>query len=222
MAPRPSARPTKTCWTLAWEAGTAVLDAAGTDAAHVDAVFWGTSRPPFSDGPSLAILAAALGCSNHVGGILASGSTHAGMDALTAAADAVGAGSAQVALVIASDTRRPGPGTGFEPRCGAGAAAIVLAATGGTATIGTRVTRSRPFLDRYRGDGEDDVRDLYDPRLFREEIFLPVVADVTTALASFDVRTWSLPDPDGRLGATIAKLVGGGAPASTAVYERGG
>jgi hydroxymethylglutaryl-CoA synthase len=204
--------------TLAWEAGTAALDAAGIDAAHVDAVFWGTSRPPFSDGPSLAILAAALGCSNHVGGTLASGSTHAGMDALTAAADAVGAGSAQIALVIASDARRPGPGTGFEPRCGAGAAAIVLAATGGTAAIGTRVTRSRPFLDRYRGDGEDDVRDLYDPRLFREEIFLPVVAEVTTALASFDVRTWSLPDPDGRLGATIAKLIGGGAPASTAVY----
>ncbi len=140
------------------------------------------------------------------------------MDALTAAADAVGAGSAQVALVIASDARRPGPGTGYEPRCGAGAAAIVLAATGGTATIGAHVTRSRPFLDRYRGDGEDDVRDLYDPRLFREEIFLPIVAEVTTALASFDVRTWSLPDPDGRLGATIAKLVGGGAPASTAVY----
>ncbi len=80
------------------------------------------------------------------------------------------------------------------------------------------MTRSRPFLDRYRGDGENDVRDLYDGRLFREEIFLPVVAEVASALASFDVRSWSLPDPDGRLGATIAKLVGGGAPASTAVY----
>ena len=32
------------------------------------------------------------------------------------------------------------------------------------------------------------------------------------------MRAWSLPDPDGRLGATVAKLVGGGAPASTAVY----
>ena len=94
----------------------------------------------------------------------------------------------------------------------------MLAASGGTAGLGARVTRSRPFLDRYRGDGEDDVRDLYDGRLFREEIFLPVVAEVATALASFDVRAWSLPDPDGRLGATVAKLVGGGAPASTAVY----
>ena len=64
------------------------------------------------------------------------------------------------------------------------------------------MTRTRPFLDRYRGDGETDLRDLYDARLFREEIFLPVVGEVATALASFDVSAWSLPDPDGRLGAT--------------------
>jgi hydroxymethylglutaryl-CoA synthase len=204
--------------TLAWEAGTAALTAAGIDPQHVDACFWGTARPPFAEGPSQAVLNAALGCSTHVAGTLSAGSTHAGMDALTAAADAIAAGSAQIALVIASDARRPGPGTSFEPRCGAGAAAIVLAGSGGTAALGARVTRSRPFLDRYRGDGENDVRDLYDGRLFREEIFLPVVAEVASALASFDVRSWSLPDPDGRLGATIAKLVGGGAPASTAVY----
>jgi hydroxymethylglutaryl-CoA synthase len=204
--------------TLAWEAGTAALDAAGIEASHVDALFWGTARPPFAEGPSHAILAAALGCTTHAAGVLTAGSTHAGMDALSAAADAVAAGTAQVALVIASDARRPGPGTGFEARSGAGAAAIVLAATGGSAGLGARVTRTRPFLDRYRGDGEDNVRDLYDGRLFREEIFLPVVAEVASALASFDVRAWSLPDPDGRLGATVAKLVGGGAPASTAVY----
>ena len=102
--------------------------------------------------------------------------------------------------MIASDARRPGPGTGFEARSGAGAAAIVLAATGGERRTGCAGHADPPFLDRYRGDGEDNVRDLYDGRLFREEIFLPVVAEVASLLASFDVRTWSLPDPDGRLG----------------------
>ena len=48
------------------------------------------------------------------------------MEALTAAADAIAAGSAQIALVVASDALRPGPGTAFEARCGAGAAAFVL------------------------------------------------------------------------------------------------
>jgi len=204
--------------TLAWEAGTGALRAAGIEADHVDACYWGTSRPPFAEGPSHAFLSAALGLSSHAGGLLCSGSTHAGMDALVAACDAVASGSVQVALVVVSDALRPGPGTAFEARCGAGAAAVVLAASGGTASVGARVTRTRPLLDRYRGDGESDNRDLYDGRLFREEIFLPAVSEVVRTLASFEVGAWSLPDPDGRLGAVVAKLVGGGTPPSAAIY----
>ena len=69
--------------------------------------------------------------------------------------------------------------------------------------------RTRPFLDRYRGDGEIDNRDLYDARLFREEIFLPVVRDGRRARSPRSTsRAWSLPDPDGRLGAVLAKKVG--------------
>jgi hydroxymethylglutaryl-CoA synthase len=140
------------------------------------------------------------------------------MEALLGAADAIAAGSARVALVVASDALRPGTGTGAEARTGAGAAAFLLAAEGGTASLGARVTRSRPFLDRYRGDGEVSTRDLYDARLFREEIFLPVVTEVASALASFDIAVWSLPDPDGRLGGTVAKKVGAGANAATTAY----
>ena len=56
--------------TLAWDAATRALAAAEIDAAHVDAVYWGTSRPPFAEGPSLAFLTAALGCASTVGGAL--------------------------------------------------------------------------------------------------------------------------------------------------------
>jgi hydroxymethylglutaryl-CoA synthase len=204
--------------TLAWDAATHALQAAGVDATDVDALYWGTSRPPFAEGPSHAFLNAALGLRDHAGGALLAGSPHAGMEALLAGADAIGSGSAAIVLVVASDAVRPGPGTGFEGRCGAGAAAVVLGAEGGTASITTRVTRTRPLVDRYRGDGEDALRDLYDPRLFREEIFLPATTEVVQALASFDVQAWSLPDPDGRLGAVLAKKAGAGAPVSTAVY----
>ena len=204
--------------TLAWDAATRALAAAGIEPERVDALHWGTSRPPFAEGPSLAFLAAGLGCATTIAGALYAGSAHAGMEALCGAADAIAAGSARVALVVASDATRPGPGTTFEARSGAGAAAFVLTSDGGSGTIGARVTRTRPFLDRYRGDGEHDNRDLYDARLFREEIFLPVVSDVVDALASFDVRAWSLPDPDGRLGAAVAKRAGTATPASAAVY----
>jgi len=206
--------------TLAWQAADRALAAAGVEAGAVDALFWGTSRPPFAEGPSYAFLAASLSLAPTIGGTLCAGSAHAGMEALAAGADAIAAGSARVALVIASDAVRPGPGTGFEARCGAGAAAIVLAADGAaSATIGTRVMRTRPFLDRYRGDGEIDNRDMYDARLFREEIFLPVVRDVIETLAAFDVRAWSLPDPDGRLGSVLAKGVRATAVPSATVYD---
>jgi hydroxymethylglutaryl-CoA synthase len=209
--------------TLAWLAATRALRAARIESRDVDALFWGTSRPPFAEGPSFSFLAASLSLSSSIGGSLSAGSAHSGLEALGAGADAIGAGSARIALVVASDAVRPGPGTGFEARCGAGAAALVLAVdtfegAAGSATIGTRVTRTRPFLDRYRGDGEIDNRDLYDARLFREEIFLPVVQQVADALAAFDIRAWSLPDPDGRLGAVVARKAGASETPSAAVY----
>lgn len=204
--------------TLAVAAGLSALAAAGIDPTGVDGVWWGTTRPPFAEGPSHAVLASALGLSHQSGGALTAGSPHSGMDALLAAADAVSAGSARVALVITSDALVPGLGTGYEARCGAGAAAVVLAAEGGNAVISARVTRTQPLLDRYRGDGESATRDLYDPRLFREEMFLPVVREVGEHLAVFDVLTWSLPDPDGRLGASVAGAIGATNLSSPAVY----
>ncbi len=81
--------------TLAWDAATRALAAAGIEPDRVDALCWGTSRPPFAEGPSLAFLAAALGCSSAIGGVLCAGSAHAGMEALATAADAIAAGSAR-------------------------------------------------------------------------------------------------------------------------------
>jgi hydroxymethylglutaryl-CoA synthase len=204
--------------TLGWEAATRALAAGGVAADEVDAVFWGTSRAPFAEGPSLPFLTAAVGCAQGVGGALLSGSPHSGMEAMLAGADAVAAGTARVALVVASDAIRPSLGSSLEARCGAGAVAFVLATEAGAATIGARVTRTRPFVDRYRGDGELDTRDLYDARLFREEIFLPVIEGIVDELASFDVRAWSLPDPDGRLGSVVAKRANAGAPSSADVF----
>src|SRR5437868_6030269 len=62
--------------TLGWDAGTRALAASGIEPEHVDAIFWGTSRPPFAEGPSLAFLAGALGCASTIGGALCAGSAH--------------------------------------------------------------------------------------------------------------------------------------------------
>jgi hydroxymethylglutaryl-CoA synthase len=204
--------------TLSAEAASRAMAASGLQNDIVDGVWWGTTRPPFAEGPSHAVLAAALGLSSHSGGSLCSGSTHAGMDALLGAADAIAAGSARVAMVVAADALVPGLGTAYEERAGAGAAALVLVSEGGNASMAARITRTHPFLDRYRADAEFATRDLYDGRLFREEVFLPIVGEVGEQLDAFDVDEWSLPDPDGRLGATIARKLADGAPASASVY----
>ncbi|MFZ4585780.1 MAG: OB-fold domain-containing protein [Acidimicrobiia bacterium] len=205
--------------TLSAAAAERACTAAGVHPSEVDGLWWGTTRPPFAEGPSHAVLAAALGLGDHSGGALCAGSAHAGMDAFLAATDAVAAGSARVALVVVADAILPGPGTTFETRSGAGAAALVLRLGEHGALIGTRVTRTQPLLDRYRGTDEHTTRDLYDARLFRDEIFLPLLRTVIEPLAALDAHAWSLPDPDGRLGAVLAKPLGVGAPTSDSVYS---
>jgi hydroxymethylglutaryl-CoA synthase len=201
--------------TLAWDAGTSALAAARRMGPDIDALYWGSGRPPFADGPSHAYLAAALGLGPGSGGLLATGSPHAGMDALLAAWDAVTAGSARTALVVASDAASPGLGTTFERRAGAGAVALLLTADGGAARLAGRRSTTRPVLDRYRGAAEARTRDLYDPRLFREQVFVPAVGEMAAALAAdAAVGAWSLPDPDGRMGAAVAR--GLGAPVQSA------
>jgi hydroxymethylglutaryl-CoA synthase len=204
--------------TLAADAAERALAASGLQTDIVDGLWWGTTRPPFAEGPSHAVLARAVGLSHRSGGALCSGSPHAGLEALLGAADAVGAGSARVALVVVSDAIVPGLGSGFEARAGAGAAALVLVSHGGSASFGPRVTRTHPYLDRYRGDGEAATRDVYDGRLFREEVFLPTMRELGEQLATLEVDHWSLPDPDGRLGGTLARQLGAPTPASAPVY----
>ena len=168
------------------------------------------------------MLARAIGLSHRSTGALCSGSPHAGMDALLGAADAIGAGTARVALVVVVRRARPrSRARGFEARAGAGAAAVVLVSHGGDASLGARVTRTHPFLDRYRGDDELATRDLYDPRLFREEVFLPTLRELGEQLArvtmSTDARVVAprprrTPRRDGREAARR------GTPASAPVY----
>ena len=212
--------------TLAWTAADAALRASQLDADQIGGLWWGTTRPPFAEGPSHSILSATLSLRATAVGCLTSGSHHSGIDALFGAADAIAAGTVRTALVVMSDAQRPGLGTSFESRCGAAGVAVVLSneppAHGRYAMLGERATYAQPLLDRYRGDTELDTRDLYDGRLFREEMFLPIVGDVAEAIAKVDPSPtcWSIPDPDGRLAATIAKRVNasGNSVASAGVY----
>ncbi len=205
--------------TLAWQAARAALEAAGVAPHEVSGLWWGTARPPFAEGPSHAFLATTLGLDPGVGGGLCSGSPHAGMEAIIGAWDALAAGHASVALVVTSDALVPGLGTAGETTTGAGASAMVLgpvAQDSGTdsapaARLVARTTRSMPAVDRYRGDGSGVTGDVYDARLFREEVFVPLLTDTgraagTASPAALDA--WVIADPDGKLAPAVAKRLG--------------
>ncbi len=173
--------------TLAWQAAVDALHAAGIGAGELSGLWWGTTRPPFAEGPSHAFLSTALGLVPSASGTLCSGSPHAGIEALLAAWDALAAGHARFALVVASDALVPGVGTAGESTTGAGAAAFVLGALDAGATSGNgsaaparlvaRDTRVMAVVDRYRGDAEAATGDVYDGRLFREEVSLSKTLD---------------------------------------------
>jgi 3-hydroxy-3-methylglutaryl CoA synthase/uncharacterized OB-fold protein len=205
--------------TLACAAALDALAQAGVDATDVSGLWWGTSRPPFAEGPSHSFLATALGLDASTGGGLSAGSPHAGMEALIGAWDALAAGHARIALVVASDGLVPGLGTAGEVTTGAGAVALVLSAatpptdgSGPAARLRARATRHMAVVDRYRGDGQEATGDVYDGRLFREQIFLPLVAAVADGLgdegAGPGARAWSIGDIDGKLAGAAARALG--------------
>ncbi len=198
--------------TLAWAAADRAVAAAGVAPSGIDGMWWGCTRPPFAEGPSWSTLAATLHLAPEADGALLSGSTHAGLDALLAAADAVAAGRVDTALVVTSDALLPATGTGHETSAGAGAAALLLRRDGGPARLVHTAHRWEPRLDRYRGDREPETRETYDGRLFREQAYLPMLGAVGDALLvdATDAGRWSLPDPDGRLARALAKRLRAG------------
>ena len=202
--------------TLSNTAARRAIAATGLDISQVDGLWWGTTRLPFAEGPSWSTLAASLRLGPTLDGASSSGSPHAGIDALLAAVDAVRCGRVEVALVVTSDATRPALGSANELAAGAGAVAVVLHSSG-AGRLDSVVTVSEPLLDRYRGDDESETRDTYDSRLVREEAYLPMATAVVEALGMHPDTRWSLTDPDGRLGAALAKRTHLGHVASGAV-----
>ncbi|CAB5069186.1 MAG: hypothetical protein F2942_09860 [Actinobacteria bacterium] len=207
--------PSEDALTLAWLAASRALDSASIPPEEIGGIWWGCTRAPFAEGPSLSFLGAALRLQTNSEAALLSGSPHAGIDALLAADDAVTSGRVRTALVIASDSILPALGSGLEAASGAGAVAVLLSAEG-PALLGQVTTQWSPVLDRYRGDLETETREVYDGRLFREQVFLPLCQTVGSALTADPSSRWSLPDPDGRLGRTLGERLGSVKVVSTA------
>lgn len=134
--------------TMAVEAGVDCLT--GIDRKSVDVLYFASTTPPFQEKQSASIVAAALDLREDVVAADFGNSLRAGTLALRAALDAVKAGSAKKALVIASDCRLPAPNSSFEPLFGDGAAAFLIGEPGTVAEIGPSYYMTSEFIDIWR------------------------------------------------------------------------
>lgn len=163
---RSAAGPDEDALTLAVAAAARAVEASGLAPDQVDLLFLASTTLPHHERQSAAIVAAALDLRRDVRTADVTGSLRAGLDATFAAADAILAGTARAAIVVAADCRLATPGSPAEQTYGDGAAAIVLARDGGLARIeGAGVTR-RAEAARWRSSDERLVR-TYEARLER-------------------------------------------------------
>ncbi|MBI2934568.1 MAG: hydroxymethylglutaryl-CoA synthase family protein, partial [Chloroflexi bacterium] len=117
----------------------------------IDALYFATTSPAYLEKQSASIVAAALDLRSDIITADFDHSLRGGTSALRAALDAVAAGSARKALVVASEQRVPAPSSEFEPLFADGAAAFLV---GPDAESAVRVeavhSTSSDFLDLWR------------------------------------------------------------------------
>lgn len=160
--------------TMACEAARSALGAADLGGGSIDWLGFASSNPPLAEEDLTARLGAMLALDEAATRQGFAGSTRAGTRALWAAADAVEAGRAETALVVAADAPRGDPDDEIEHAAGAGAAAFVLGREG-AAELVDRGEYAAPYPGtRFRRSGEEATTGLgvtpYDRQAFRETI----------------------------------------------------
>lgn len=187
--------------TMAVEAASDALAAADVAAGDLDAVYAATTSDPFDERGVAPHVAYAVGApeSTRVGDF--QGSARAATNALLAAVDALAAGRAGTALVVASDALVAEPGSSAERTAGAGAGAVVLGDGAGTAEIVDDAAATTGFVGRFTPAGgatrEGDGR-------FNRQAYLRAVTGAVEALSVEAVDRAAFPAADGRWGRKAA------------------
>jgi 3-hydroxy-3-methylglutaryl CoA synthase len=189
----------------------AALACAEARASEVDAVFFATTTSPYAEKQAAATIAAVLDRPNAFTADV-TGSLRAGTTALRQAIDAVAAGSARAALVVAADARPAEPATATEQLFGDGAGAVLVTADG-VVEILSSAGVTEDFTGPWRRTQDNYVRS-FEPKLETEYGYArAVTATVKDALsragiAADQVTRFVAYAPDPRTLATTAKRLG--------------
>lgn len=195
--------------TMGVEAARAALDAAGLDAAAVDALVFATCSSPYAEHGAGAEAAKPLALRRDTTVVELAGSTRGGVQGLRIACAMVAAGDAERVLVIAADDRRGEPGTALEQSFGAGAVALLVGADDVAVAVEGWASHRSGVATRWRPDGETTVRVFEDARFERQYGVLEPVAAAAAALAdrADDIRFVAIGHPDGALARPLRRAL---------------
>lgn len=180
--------------TMAWEASTRALNAAGIHAPALDGLYLASTTLPTADESQVPRLVTALGATEHVDARQFSGSSAAGGEALASALESRVDGPI---LVVASDAPTGQPGSPEAHAAGAGAAAVVVD-TGGASTMHAHGTATGVYPGtRFRpGDGETQGLGI---TTYTREAYATVLERALDDVPTDDLDAVAMTMPDGKL-----------------------
>lgn len=188
--------------------------AAGRDClpggARTDALFLASTTLPYRERLNAAIAAEALSCGASARVADFSGSLRAGTSALWAALDAVAAGSAGDALVLAADTRLGKMGSAAEHLFGDAAAAVAVGHKDVIAEFVGAACVTADFPDHVRGEADRFDR-VWEERWVQTEGYGAMIPKALAALGErtgvkpADIATWAIACPARVLGGFAKK-----------------
>jgi len=185
----------------------------GLDRSRVDALFFATTTPPYMEKPGSAFISAACDLRDDIFAADYSQSLRAGTLALKTAADAIKAGTAKQALVVAADCRLGQPRSALEQVTGDGAAALLLGEDGTVAEIEASHYITDQILDVWRATGDTYLR-FWEDRFMLEEGYFKLVRQVVgellgrQGLSPKDFNKLVLYAPDARRHRELATALG--------------
>ncbi len=185
----------------------------GIDRSRIDMLLFASTTLPFQEKQAAALAARVLDLRRDIQTADHGGSLRAGTGALRSAIDAVRAGSARCALVIASDARLAAPRSGLEASFGDGAAAFLVADGEAIATLEGFAAVADEITDVWRPTGHDFVHSWEDRFVVQESYTPNLVAAIEgllerTKTGIGDYDRVALYAPDARSHGGVARACG--------------
>jgi hydroxymethylglutaryl-CoA synthase len=181
--------------------------------ADVDALYFASTSAPYLEKQVASMVATAADLPRALATADFAGSTRAGLGALRAALDGVGAGSLRAALVVAADCRVADPGGELEPQLGDASAAILVGRDAVVAELVAAASVSEEFTYLWRTDEQRTVQ-VADARFGNQYGVQRDVPEAVSAalrkaeLPAGKVARVALALPDPRAAAAVAKKAG--------------